>query len=723
MLLAAGTLSAGGSASFRGYWLHALPGDAGEAALRDAITRSGFAGPQATAEALRNVSAAHPGTSVSGLAQLGAGLALLDAGRPADAVEALRHPDIARTSLEDRALFALARGREGLGAPGDAAPAYVAAADARPEGPAVCPALFRAAETFVIAGQSDAALAALGRALGSCRGQEPRALLRSGEIHESRREPLAAAEAYDRLGRDYPASAEARVAAVRLKALGSRLPHSTPEARTERALRAALAVFDAGRHSEAVALFRALQRQRLTGETANLVHVRLGRSLLAQRHWKAAEGQLAAVKPGSPSEAEAAFYLAQSRARRGKVDGYESVASRFPGTPWAEEALLALASHHQKDARDEDALVYYRRLLEAHPEGRFVDRAVWRVAWGDVRAGRFEEAAQRLERAALARPSTSFTPGFLYWAGRSRRELGQIDRARQLFEETVRRYKNAYHGMRAQEAFVQLPPGLTSPPPALRAGSFDRAAEIPEPQLTRIRQLLLLDRLEEAEEELRPLSGVPVAEATIAWVEWRRGRLRPAIVAMRRAYPEYLGQGGEDLPDEVWRILYPLDFREALVAKAGEEGLDPALVAAIIWQESTFNPGAVSRAGARGLMQVIPRTGRTLAKRLGVRYRTSALHDPEISLDFGTRYLREMLERFGGRVERALAAYNAGPERVDVWVAGRPDMPADEFIESIPFTETRNYVMTILAGREHYRRIHSLATAGSATAAAEGTRP
>lgn len=723
VLLAAGAVLAGATSPPRSYRLEAVPAEPGEAALRDAVTRSGFAGPQATAEALRTVSAAFPGTAVSGLAQLGAGLALLDAGRPADAVPALRGSDIARTSLLDRALFGLAQAHEGQGALAEAGSAYVAAADARPDGPVVCPALFRAAESFLRADRSDAALAALGRALGACPGQEPRTLLRIGEIRESRREPRGAAEAYDRLDREYPASAEARPAATRLSAIASLVPPSTPEARTERAFRKAQAVFDAGRYSEATPLFRALLRLRLSAEDADRVRVRLGRSLLAQRQWKAAEAQLVAVTAGSPHGAEAAFHLAHLRARRGSVDAYESVAARFPGTPWAEEALFALASRYQKDALEDQALTYYRRLLQEFPDGRFADRAVWRVAWADFRAGRFAEAAQALERVALARPAGSYTPGCLYWAGRARRELGELERARQLFEETVRRYKNTYHGMRAREALAQLPPP-GSEPPALRATAGDPRDEIPEPQLARIRQLLLLDRLEEAAEELRPVSAVPAAQATIAWIEWRRGRLRPAIIAMKRAYPEYLGEGGDELPEEVWRILYPIDFRDALVAKASEEGLDPALVAAIIWQESTFNPGAVSRAGARGLMQVIPRTGRTLAKRLGIRYRTTALYDPAVSLDFGTRYLKEMLERFGGRVERALAAYNAGPERVEVWTAARPEMSAEEFIESIPFSETRNYVMTILAGREHYRRIHSLAVQGSAaTAAAAAERP
>jgi soluble lytic murein transglycosylase len=226
-----------------------------------------------------------------------------------------------------------------------------------------------------------------------------------------------------------------------------------------------------------------------------------------------------------------------------------------------------------------------------------------------------------------------------------------------------------------------------------------------------VRQLLLIDRLDEAYAELGRLGSSPLVRATQALIDHRRGRLRPAIVSMKRAYPEWVSEAGEGLPEQAWRILYPLEYDQLLRQKAEEESLDASLVAALICQESTFDAGALSVAGARGLMQVIPPTGRALARQLGVRYRTSDLFDPTTSLRFGTRYLRQLFERFGGRVERALAAYNAGPHRVDAWTAGRPDISEEEFVESIPFSETRHYVMTVLAGQRHYQRLYGLGPA------------
>jgi soluble lytic murein transglycosylase len=240
-----------------------------------------------------------------------------------------------------------------------------------------------------------------------------------------------------------------------------------------------------------------------------------------------------------------------------------------------------------------------------------------------------------------------------------------------------------------------------------------------------VRQWLLIDRFGEAADELRTVPATAQVHATLAWLDWRRGALRPAINSLRRAYPEWMSADGDAMPDPAWRILYPVEYEALLVEAARREGLDPALLAGIIWQESTFDPRAVSVAGARGLMQILPTTGRSLARSLGVRYRgESTLFEPETALRLGARYFRRMLDAFGGRVERALAAYNAGPGRVGVWASARPEATPEEFIEGIPYPETRGYVMGILSHREHYRRLYGLTpeTISAPAGADSGTR-
>lgn len=707
LLLFAASASAGSYT----FWLSPAPKDEAESALHEALAADAFAGPEAAATRLARMAEARGGSLSAGLARFAAGLAFVEANRSELALAQLRHADVGRTALGDRVQLAIGQALEAQrDAPGAAA-AYLAAADTRPGGPVECLALFRAAENLERASLLPQSIETLTRSLSACPGQGARALFDVARLQELRKELPAAAAAYDRLDRDYPASPQARTATRRLAALRALLPAENDEERLARELKKALALCDAGLPSDAAPLLRALKARPLAPADLDLVRVRLGRSALSLTRTREATVELAAIAASSPYAAEAAFYRAKMVALRTKsMQAYEAVANGFHGTPWAEEALLALANNYQKDARDAEALPYYRQLVEGYPDGRYADRAGWRVGWADYRAGRFAQAAQTLERTARLRPTTRFSAGLIYWAGRARLETGDTERARQLFEETVRRFKNSYHGLRAQAmlaGFAKRPADTT----AIVARTPDPRLEIPEPAFTRIRQLLLLDQLDAAQQELRTLPPSPLSQATIAWIENREGRLRPAITAMKRAYPEHISAAGDRLPPEVWRILYPLEFAALVRAKAAAEGVDPALVAAIICQESTFNPGAISPAGARGLMQVIPPTGRSLARSLGVRYKTTGLHDPATSLDYGTRYLRQLLDRFGGRVERALAAYNAGPHRVHTWTSDRPEIGNEEFVESIPFSETRQYVMIVLANREHYRRIYDLGAA------------
>jgi len=699
--------------------LRAEPRDSAEAALREASLRDG----PAAAAALAAVSDRFPGTEVSGLARLAAGLRLLDLGRPADAVAQLTHADVQRTLLRDHALLALGRAQETLGRADEAALSFLAAGF-EPSGTVTCAALPSATALLGKTRPLDPALPrALEEIAASCPRQAPDALLQLGRARLARGDRAGAAAAFDRLDREHPASSPAREARTRLASLSADLPPRDTAERARLLLDRGVALLAAGQTVEAVAALRAVPLASLAPAEADLARVRLGRALLVRGRATEGRALLQKVPRDSPHAAEAAFHLARDRARRSRgPEAYVAVADGFPRTPWGEEALLSLASYSQKDALDEAALPWWRRLLAEHPNGRYVERAAWRVAWADYRARRYEAAARLLETTARLRPPSGSTAGFLYWSARSRLALGQTDRARALLAETVQRFKHAYHGVRAADALARLGGTVGPPRAALVALTPPPEPPLPEPRATRVRQLLLVERLEEAASDLRLVPESPRVQATLAWIDWRQGRFRPAITAMKRAYPEWVGEAGDRLPRGVWQILFPLRYEAELKRAAQEEGVDPALVAALVLQESSFDASALSRAGARGLMQVMPATGRKIARDKGQRFRRAALHDPETSLDFGTHYLRQMSERFSGAVEKVLAAYNAGPHRVDAWTGVRGEQPAEEFIEGIPFSETRTYVMIVLANREQYRRLYGLDRTAPGPAV-EGARP
>ena len=214
------------------------------------------------------------------------------------------------------------------------------------------------------------------------------------------------------------------------------------------------------------------------------------------------------------------------------------------------------------------------------------------------------------------------------------------------------------------------------------------------------------DGLSELRYAQKVWSTSPAIEATMAWIYHQKGDLRRAITVMRRAYPQFLAAGGEGLPAEILQIIFPLTYWDSIKRNAAIYELDPYVVAALIAQESTFDASARSVANAWGLMQIVPATGKRLARELGIRrFTTPMLTNGDTNIRLGTLYFKRLVGQFGG-VYYALASYNAGENRVVRWKAERPGMEEDEFIDDIPFPETQNYVKRILGTAEDYRRLY-----------------
>jgi soluble lytic murein transglycosylase len=233
----------------------------------------------------------------------------------------------------------------------------------------------------------------------------------------------------------------------------------------------------------------------------------------------------------------------------------------------------------------------------------------------------------------------------------------------------------------------------------------------PPPNEHVVRALLGLALYDQAKDELhyaqKAWGDSPAIQATIGWIEHERGDLRAGINAMKRAYPQYLAAGGEQLPAELLKVLFPVNYWPLIQRYSAERNLDPYLIAALIAQESTFTADAKSKANAYGLMQILPSTGRQYARSLKMpqKFSIGMLTRAETNLKMGTAYFADLVKQFGGE-HYALATYNAGPHRVARWISERPGIARDEFIDDIPFPETQNYVKKILGTAEDYRRLY-----------------
>jgi soluble lytic murein transglycosylase len=549
------------------------------------------------------------------------------------------------------------------------------------------------------------------RALMKLKSLEPaRVLLRFGQACLKNNQTDAAIDAFQKVYFDYPLTAQAADAADALKQLNVSLTPASAQDFT-RAWDRAEALVGAGRHSDARDAFAAL-RDVATGNDRQRVDLRLAETEYSLKHYAAARE---ALRPLVAQLPEAEFFYFSTLRELGQRDEYVSRARAFveghPADPLAERTLDNLATHFILTGDDSKAAAVFTELVTRFPTGAHADRAAWKAGWWKYKSAEYAEAAHIFESAAETFPHNDYRPSWLFWAARARQRLGQSDQAVAGFERVIADYRNSYYGRRAARAMASLVPGYGQIVRVNRTLAVPVEPGEPPSNADVIRDLLAAGLYDAAIAEVRvaqlDTGPSPLLDATMAYALNRKGDLRAGIIRMRRAYPQFLADGGETLPDDLRRIIFPIAYWNVISRYASAQKLDPYLMAALVAQESTFEAGVKSSAGAIGLMQVMPGTGRQVARALGIRpFTTARLKEPEVNVRIGMATFADRVAQYGG-IAPALASYNAGDTRVVRWLAERRDLDQDEFVDDIPFPETQNYVKRILGTAEDYRALYA----------------
>lgn len=312
---------------------------------------------------------------------------------------------------------------------------------------------------------------------------------------------------------------------------------------------------------------------------------------------------------------------------------------------------------------------------------QYADQTVreWRVR-AALQEGNWEKVAEALS--GLSENEIN-QPRWQYWQARASTELGRREEGRQLFERLAN--DRSLFGFIAAET-VNQPPSLSDRPVALTQGQLDSFARLPAVRL--VFELKALDREREAHRQwwywLTKLDKEQIKTAAKLAQQW--GWTQTAVFTVAKA--EYW--------DDV-ALRFPLDYVDDVRKQSRQQALDPAVVLGLIRRESVFDPHARSPAGARGLMQIMPQTGRQIARNLNEKWQSEqSLFNPNVNVRYGAHYYKQMLDRFGGHFALAAAAYNAGPGRVERWLPKDKPMSADIWMETIPYKETREYVAAVL---------------------------
>ncbi|HET7263352.1 MAG TPA: transglycosylase SLT domain-containing protein [bacterium] len=538
----------------------------------------------------------------------------------------------------------------------------------------------------------------------------PQAWFDMGQALEAQARWADAAQAYRRIPVAFPTTPFAASAHARLAALAAAHPLPPDTTPVDVFYQRAKSEFDAGDGAAAYAdLQRVLSMPRAWLYDDGTFYM-LGVLTYRQRHFSVAARwfqQDAALRQTHADDA--LFYLmriALAGGRDAEALGYaRRIAAEYPKSSLAPRGLYLIAETRAERGAAGPAIALYQEAGDRFPLTWYGSRALWQVGWLLSRGGRWTPARAAWLHAAEAAAGTDAAGASWYWAGRAAALAGHADWAADNYRRAATLYGDTYYGQAAAARLNE----------AARAAIDANAPEVPPgtiPSLDRFRELDALAQTDDATRDLEAAAAAAPAASraavlTLLSVRYTQFDAPRRGIGVAEDARDALGTPAPHrLPRVLWEALYPRALWPAIAQAASRDGVDPNLIAGVIREESRFDASAVSSAGAYGLMQLMPGTAASTARSLGMTTPDQrGLVDPATNIALGAAVLKAELMRFG-RVDLALAAYNAGPNAVRQWQAARPGADPDTFVEEIPYGETRGYVKTVEQSAAMYRWLY-----------------
>ena len=553
---------------------------------------------------------------------------------------------------------------------------------------------------------------------------QPEGDLLLAQSYEAQGERVQAAALYQRVYFLRPATQAAVAAAGAIERLKPQLGKDYPPPPPEQMLTRGDTWLAMKSYVKAKAEFQSLYSQ-LSGMEKDQAQVRMAAADTLAGDGKGCRASLEKLHfAHSEADAERLYYLAECNRKLNDDgamnDAVEALGKHYPDSPWRLKALTLAGNRYLLTHDSARYTALYTTAYQKFPADSTTAYAHWKVTW-DAYLKRAPNARPLLEAQIRKYPSDTRAASALYFLGRAAEAENDLSAARETYTTLARVFPNYYYGVLAELKLNEKP--ISSA--ALQSASTQWLSTVDFParpdlnneaatrattaHIERARLLASAGFPDWAQAELR-FGAETDGQKHLLAIEIARQDPTPALALrhMKGLTPEYLSLPIENAPREFWRYLFPMPYRQPLTASAGAQGIDPYLLAGLIRQESEFNPGAVSRANALGLTQLIPGTGRMMARGQGMpSFNSNMLFEPDVSLKLGAAYLKSQITLWNGNLEQTLAAYNAGPGRVREWLTWNSYREPAEFVESIPFTETREYVQAVLRNAAVYRRLYA----------------
>jgi peptidoglycan lytic transglycosylase len=527
-----------------------------------------------------------------------------------------------------------------------------------------------------------------------------------------------ASDIFHKIYFEMPTSAEAEAAAIELRNLGEMEPVGTFDQRHNRIL----LLTKGRRFQDALNELSPLVEQ---APPERMIDMQVEFAALLYRNHKRDDAQhlfesiLQNQSASVDAKAQTLYFLAEIA--RDKDDGEKNrdyvaqLRTLAPESIWMADTLLSAGNMYLLRRDYETATPFYAEIYQRQKNGKASPYSHWKTAWLTYRMGKRDEAKRLFEEQLSMYPSSSEVPNAIYWRGRMAEEEGDKKLARAYYQKLAENYRYYYYANLARERLPKVgdetvdPPVLDSlPRPPAPPQDWQTPADNVRAQKAQLLANAALYDFAVAEMQAASPGSPPWEAKSVAEIYNEQGSYIHAIETLKRAVPGYFTAEIPQIPRPVWESLFPRPFWEELKRDSAANRLDPHLVASLIRQESEFNPSAISPANAMGLMQLLPTIGKGMAKEMKIRHFSSdELLVADTNLRLGTRYFRQIVDHYDGQVEYALAAYNAGENRVNDWRKNGNFADVEEFVESIPFTETREYVQAIMRNAVIYKLLYS----------------
>ncbi len=411
------------------------------------------------------------------------------------------------------------------------------------------------------------------------------------------------------------------------------------------------------------------------------------------------------------------------------ISYYEKLAAEHPLSSYADDGLYRMGRIYSIDNNAAEAIKSFERVFKEYPSGDMTDEALWELGWIQYKSGDWTGAGASFSHMASLFEGTSLGEKGLYWQAKSLIKMGDKEEALELCRRIAGLKNYSYYTFAAIElagslgSTIELAGIDTALSPhspgaqALLPGIFeDLDADIANidgrvDHITKALELIRLDFYSSASIEIG--SGKDILEEDperVLGIATLYYNAEDYFNSLRLVYSNLSnirkGLSGDHLA-YAYYLYYPYGFRDIVDKYSDRYGVDPLFALAVMRQESNFKADAGSYAGARGLMQIMPATGSSIARQIGLEdFEAEMLYDPEINIEMGIYYLDRQLENFQENPVYCLGAYNGGPGSMSGWISRFGNMDEDEFIEHITFLETKEYIKRVMGNYNFYRMLY-----------------